>query len=1105
MTSDPSALQRIASDPSRSVWVSASAGSGKTKVLTERVLRLLLTGCSPSRILCITYTKAAAAEMQNRIHGKLAAWVVMEEEALRAALAELAGQSPAAETLRRARRLFALLLEDAPGLRIQTFHSFCQSLLARFPLEAGVAPHFTLIEEQDAADLLEEARTRLLQAALSGEDKRLREAVEEVTVESGEWGFTELVKEIISRRRIVERILARRGGAVAHTTRLYAALGLPYYGIDEASLTTSVLAMNEARRDRLARAADVLLEGTKQDSTLAGKLRAYLASEAVEELISALLTREGTPRQRLMTAALQKAYPDHHAFLQRVAADCVTLRDRLNALSVARLSDAAVIIAESLFALYTSMKRARGYLDYDDLILKTRALLGESEMTSWVLYKLDGGIDHLLIDEAQDTSPEQWELKAALEDEFFAGQGARTGGRTLFVVGDEKQSIYRFQGAEPEGFARQQARTAEKTATAREEFTPVPMNTSFRSAPAVLKAVDAVFAGEVAAAGITREVGSVEHIPFRATASGRVELWPLFGWEERGEPEPWPVPDMRRDVFSPQMQLAQRMAGTISGWIKEGRWRAGDILVLVRSRGEFIHYLSRALKDRQVPVAGLDRMRITDHLAVKDLLALAQFLLLPEDDYTLACLLKSPLYNLSEDDLFTLCHGRGDTSVWEQLKGPGVCPAAEEELSFLLSRADYGSPHRLFAELLYARGGRERFMARMGEEVEEVLDAFMELALEFERLHTPTLLGFLSWMARGAGEIKRDMEQGIDAVRIMTVHGAKGLEAPVVFLPDSTGQVTLRDKLYFLSTEEDDLMLCSPRSEVSDEVTENLRGERKAEEEEESHRLLYVAMTRARDELYVAGCKPRKKDIPSESWYRLVQEGLRRLPGVVETEEGGLLLAETGEEELAGKERGEQAEQPPLPDYARTLPMQEAPQEPLRAPSHLDETVAEKETATPPLGVGGAAERGILIHRLLQLLSGLEPSRREEAASRYLARTEAAMPQEGQDRIISEVLAVMTHPEFSEAFSPDALAEAPLVGMVEGRRLAGQVDRLIVRPDTVTVIDFKTGVPPKNNVIPASYKKQMEAYTALLAEIYPGRTIRAALLYTSTPLLVRIA
>ncbi len=1115
-TPDPNILQRSASDPSVSVWVAASAGSGKTKVLTDRVLRLLLKDASPSRILCITYTKAAAAEMQNRLHKRLGEWVLMEEMALRAQLEALSGYPPAQEQVRKARRLFALLLEDTPGLRIQTFHSFCQSLLARFPLEAEVAPHFTLIDEQDAKDLLQEARIRLLQTGLSGVDLRLKAAIEELSAASGESSFTDLMTEIIAKRRTMERILAQPGRAVAHNTRVYEMLGLPYYGVSAGAIIQGILPMDDVWCQRLRLIIDVLETGTAQDVAMAASLRMAEQSRQVEHVVLAMLTQKGEPRQRLMTKKLAEEYPQHLEFLRQLTEHCVTIQERLNALTLAQLTDAVAIVAESLFALYSAMKRGRGYLDYDDLILKTRQLLRGEGMAAWVLYKIDGGIDHLLIDEAQDTSPEQWEVKAALEDEFFAGKGARPPGRTLFVVGDEKQSIYRFQGADPQGFGQQKARSLEKTSQSGDAFCMVPMNTSFRSAPLVLTLVDAVFAGELAQQGMA---GEVHHAAHRRTAGGRVELWPLIGWEDNAQAKKneWPLPDAQKTAFSPMMRLAEKIAATIAGWIKEQRHlmnaarpvRAGDIMVLVRNRTDFIGYLSRALKERGVPVAGLDRMKITEHLAVRDLMALAQFVLLPEDDYTLACLLKSPLYNLSESQLFALCYERGNATLWERLKAysgsdtPSL--AACEELQVLLARADGDSPHHLFAHLLYAQSGRKRFIERMGAEVEEVLDMFMELVLDYGQHHTPSLQGLLAWLTHGTSDIKRDMEQGIDAVRIMTIHGAKGLEAPIVFLPDTTRISQNKERIVIQESSPYPCLLFSPNQESDSSLSRDLKEKRKAADDEETHRLLYVAMTRACDELYVAGYLPKTESIKEECWYRLIEQGFQRVEGAAPDEDGGWYLVRTGEAASTKAASTLAPPVPPMPAFAHLMPASEPALRALQPATHLDEAAGGVQANPATRMIAVSALRGILIHRLLHLLSAVPIQKREKAATRYLLRHAAPMDEKERQQLVTEVLNVMRNPDFADVFAPEALAEAPIIGIVEGKRLAGQVDRLRVTAERVLVVDFKTALPPQDGRIPVAYMRQMHTYQKLLEGVYPDRTVRCALLYTAQPLLIPLS
>jgi ATP-dependent helicase/nuclease subunit A len=1128
--SDPSRIQHEAADPCRSVWVAASAGSGKTKVLTDRVLRLLLTGAAPSHILCITYTRAAAAEMLSRVHDRLALWLGMEEAALAATLTELCGAPPAQEVLRRARRLFALLLEETPGLRVQTFHSFCQSLLARFPLEADVPPHFTPLEEREAAALLEEARQRLLQAGLGKTDPRLAAAIADISAESGEWGFTELTGAIIRQRRVIERILMQPDGAARHNTRLYALLDLPFYGVSEDYLATLHLPVEEATRGQLTEAAAALEEGSKTDRELAEKIGKFLRLGALDNLCSALLTAEGTPRKKLMTKAVAERHLHLNAFLHELAERAERFTDARRALVTARISDAAMVVAEALFALYTDLKRRRGALDFDDLVLHTQALLRREEIMPWILYKLDGRIDHLLIDEAQDTSPEQWEIKEALEDEFFSGVSARPAGRTLFVVGDEKQSVYRFQGADPEGFSRALARTRGKTEAAGEAFSSVAMTTSFRSASAILRVVDAVFSDTGARHGVLREDAALRHTAFRRDAPGSVTLWPLLrpssvspeeGEEHAGA---WPLPDTQNMAGTPRRILAEHVADTIAGWLRERRTltacnrpvRAGDILVLLRSRTGFMPFLSRALKERGVPVAGLDRLRLREHLAVQDLLALAHVLLLPEDDYSLACLLKSPLYNFPEETLFALAHERAPASLWERLRAwagtEAECVRAREELSALLTRADYITPHALYADLLYARGGKRRFLARMGAEAEDVLELFMNQALEYEQTHIPSLQGFVAWMEGDSGYLKRDMEQAEDAVRMMTVHGAKGLEAPVVFLPEASAPPPAQqEKIFFLREREDECAVFLPSRERCCQALRTLRDSSKEEDAKENNRLLYVAMTRARDELYLCGYE-YKKASSSDTWYSWIRAAMERMPDVQRipmklngAESFALRVEDAGKTPERAAPSAEETPPPPLPEAFLRRAEPEAPRAPALSPSRLEEEYAAPPAPPSPSGpaVSGVA-RGILAHRLLHLLHGAAHATQEETLHAYLARHAPQMEAPERTRLAETLLHVLRHPDFALVFSPDALAEVPIAGEVEGVRFSGQMDRLLIRDEEVLAVDFKTGNPPQDGGIPSAHRKQMQAYGALLAQIYPGKRVRLALLYLDAPIFLEL-
>jgi ATP-dependent helicase/nuclease subunit A len=799
--------------------------------------------------------------------------------------------------------------------------------------------------------------------------------------------------------------------------------------------------------------------------------------------------------------------------------------ERRKAVLVAEASAALVRFGAALIDAYAAHKRAHAVLDYEDLVLAARELLERSGGAAWVLYKLDGGIDHVLIDEAQDTSPDQWAVVEALAAEFYAGAGAHTGARTVFAVGDAKQSIFSFQGADPDSFERMRAHFRSSARDAAQRWEEVELDVSFRSADAVLLAVDAVFAQDAAKDGVVAPGQALRHRAAREGQAGQVELWPPVVPDERDEDAPWAPPLEYRHEKTPEVRLARAIARRIKGWIAAGEIlasknrpiRAGDVMVLVSRRTAFVDALVRSLKALSVPVAGVDRMVLSAQAAIEDLAALGRFLLLPEDDLTLAAVLKGPLYGFDDDVLFALAHGRTGT-LWAELRRrAGERPEfvrAHAELAALLARADYVAPYELYAELLGARGGRSRILARLGRDARDPIDEFLALALAFESAHPPSLQGFLQWLETGAVEVKRDLEHGLrDEVRILTVHGAKGLQAPIVFLPDTFHTPRATDPVLWLGGK---ALLWPPRRGAEDAVSRAAREAASAARDRERRRLLYVAMTRAEDRLYVCGWQTRNKP-DSDCWYNLIAAAMPGLGAPCDFD----FTKDIGEDGWAGSgwrlETGQRA--PPetaeddrtslpeperdLPDWAHRAPPAEPPPRPLQ-PSRPDE---DEPAVRAPAGDGAAAfRRGILVHRLLQLLPEIDPARRRDAALRYLALPSHRLDPAAREAIVAEVLRVLADPRFAAVFRPGARAEVALAGEVAGRIVSGQVDRLHVGADAVLVVDYKSNRAPPEAVehTPRLYLRQLAAYRSVLERIYPGKSIYCALLWTAVPRLVAI-
>jgi ATP-dependent helicase/nuclease subunit A len=1134
--------QAVASDPEASVWVSAHAGSGKTYVLVNRVIRLMLAGVPPERILCLTYTRAAAAEMSRRLFDVLSSWIPLDDDALTDKIHQISGYARFGGELAAARRLFARALETPGGLKIQTIHAFCERLLQRFPVEAGVVPGFSVMDDVEARDVLAEVRRSVLAEARAVEGPAAA-ALAKVVAYAGDQQIDALVKELLAKRSELMRLLSDEGLRDGAMERLARFLGVPGEVSEETVWAEAVAGMDRAA---YATAAAVLSEAAgKDDPKLGGLIRDTMAASEPEQIFAALkgafLTKDGERRKRLCTAATARQYPEVDAYLSAECDRIVALAEMERAVKLHDASAALFGFADQIIGRYEDEKRRLGRYDYDDLIIRTLSMFRELEHAAWVLYKLDGGLDHILIDEAQDTSPEQWQIVQFLAEDFFSGEGQRPGvTRTIFAVGDRKQSIFSFQGADPDGFDAMRRHFKGKVEDARLNFETVRPTVSFRSTQTILDAVDAVFAIAAAADGVT-EPGVTDSLHQAVRQGpGLVEIWEPEKADDATGASPWQAGAARETSVHPRLRLARRIAATIRGWLDNGETlngknrpiRPGDILILVRNRTTFMDALVRALKQENIEVTGADRLVLTSHIAIEDLLALARFALLPDDDLTLASVLKSPLVArndgapIDDDDLFALAWDRGSATLWERLHEAVAAGApygvALERLKRWRGAADFMPPYEFFSKILTADGGRRAIMERLGSEAGEPLDAFLSLALEFAPARAGALQAFLAALEDSGAEIKRDMDQGTNEVRVMTVHGAKGLEAPIVFLPDTCDPPTGKhDPAILFASDgvgEERIPLWRLKKSVETSGIVALREAQQVRDRQEYNRLLYVAMTRARDRLYVGGCQTGK-DLKEGCWYEFVSTALQPLAKETQAPDGRTIWRIEGNPGVEPDEADSALEQPipavAPPRWALEMPASEPAAMRWLIASHInasgDEAVTNERVASP---LSGAAEhrfrRGRLIHSLLQGLPDLPPPDRAGAGQRYLARAAGELDAGERESLLGEALAILAEPSLEALFAPGSLAEVPLAAVLgedeSSFGLTGQIDRLAVSDDEVLIADYKTNRPPPATPEEADplYIRQLAAYRAALARLYPGRPIRCVLVWTDGPRIMEI-
>ncbi|MBV8754286.1 MAG: double-strand break repair helicase AddA [Hyphomicrobiales bacterium] len=1111
-------VQIEASDPDASAWVAANAGSGKTHVLAQRVIRLMLDGADPAKILCLTFTKAAAATMANRIFDTLAKWIALDDDALDDAIEDLEGRAPSRSRRERARRLFAQALDTPGGLKVQTIHAFCTRMLHQFPFEADVAARFTVLEERAENDLLARLRLSVLLDAAAAPESPLGRALATAITVATDRSFAEAIDEAIRARDRLNAWVTHAGSIAKATAELSLLLGIgPNDTADQ--IEAAIVESPIMPAGEWAAAASLLRAGGTNDNERAKNLAAAAAATGttrVDHYLQVFFNADETVRQRIVTKAVQTKAPDLAARLCEEQKRLAGLVARRRAVRARDRTAALITVADAVIRRYRIEKNRRGLLDYDDLIDKTLALMNKVD-AAWVHYKLDLGIDHVLIDEAQDTSPKQWEIVKKLVEEFTAGEGARAVRRTIFAVGDEKQSIFSFQGAAPGEFAAARLHFQRAHRETEIEFLPCRFSHSFRSGSNVLGAVDRVFAAPEMFASITTDEGGIAHSALPDASPGLMEIWPLIEAEKRPEIEGWDAPFDTLSDENPQMKLARRIAAQVTASRARG-CRAGDVLVLVRQRGPLFEAIIRTLKNTGIPVAGADRLVLTEHIAVMDLMVLADALLLPDDDLALATVLKSPLFGFDDAQLFEIAYGR-TTSLRVALAGKPAFVETAARLDALAEAARRDTPFAFYARLLGAEGGRRKFLARLGSEAADALDEFLNFALVYETGEAPSLQGFVAWLRAATTVVKRDMDVAREEVRVMTVHGAKGLEAPIVILADTTTRP---------AGPRDPRLLALPRARVAPGTPDCLvwagtmatdvgpigeaRERARAAAADEYRRLLYVAMTRTAEHLIVCGAQGLNGK-PKNCWYDLVHDNLWEEAIEGPADHGGGAVRRWAKTPAGGRAAAPAAAPEPAIEIPKWL-SRAAPAEAAVARAVSPSSAFEGVRPAAQLACGQtqrqALARGRIVHRLLQGLPDVAPDRRMTAARRHLAGA-VDFSEAEREETIAEAMALLEDPVFGPLFAPGTRAEIPIVGRLAriGKTtlaVSGQIDRIAVLPGAILIADYKTDRPAPQRIedVPKAYVTQLALYRAVLRQLYPDRELRAAVVWTELPALIEL-
>ncbi|WP_273717437.1 MULTISPECIES: double-strand break repair helicase AddA [Bartonella] len=1124
--------QATATHPQKNVWVSANAGSGKTHVLSERVIRLLLNGTPPARILCLTYTRAAAAVMQSRIFRTLSSWNELDDAQLQEILTRFENKPVNAQKLTYARQLFARALETPGGLKIQTIHAFCESLLHQFMLEANIAGHFELPDDISREKLRQESRRQLLAR------HDVQPALQQLLQVISEHTFNQLLYEAVEKQHklsdFLSSLLSENG-----EEKLRALFNLAPDETNQGLLEQ----IQQTARLPLYALKHCETNGSQNFKNMVEKFsqleKAHDETNILNIISDIYFKTKGEPRS--FSNLSRKKSDEIWPFIQQMLEDkqnkLSLLLEKYQCTKVATLNMAAFQLCAVYLKIYTNLKKANGILDFDDLIERTLHLLQRKGASQWVHYKLDQGLDHILLDEAQDTNPEQWQIIQLLAQEFFSGYSQRTNIRTLFAVGDEKQSIYSFQGAAPENFAANGRIIQKKAQQTNQQFEKIQLHYSFRSTADVLKSVDLVFETPENYKGLSAENTKTVHEAIRVHSPGEVVIWDAISKETSEFPHDWHLSVDHLDT--PEVRLAEKIAETIADWLQKGEMlpakgrliRASDIMILVRKRDKFVSALSRALKHLNIPVAGADRLQLTKHISIRDLMALGRFVLQPQDDLSLACVLKSPIFAFSEKELYQLATHRTG-SLWQSLCTHASSQVsfkdAFEKLNYYRTLVDKIPVFEFYSHILNNDKGRQKILARLGSEANDVLDAFMDYTLAIQKTGLPGLQAFLETLTASEPEIKREFEQNNEEIRIMTVHAAKGLEAAIVFLVDPGSAIWHPQHApHLLKVPLDDAQgygqhafIWRPNEKFNTKLSKKAILHLKERAEEEYRRLLYVGMTRAEDRLFVCGYNGKKT--LSDTWLQLVKKAL--VPHAV-TIKGPAediaawryCITSSSSASIINQEVpcAESQALPPLPSFfSHKVPVEPVLPKPLKPSVASLSIEADTELSSSPkqlftspvLGETNTnrvffIEYGHIIHRLLQHLPDCPPQKRPDYARNYLNLKASHWEESQREDALRHVWKILDHVYLTPLFSEHSRAEVPLMGIVKIRgkeqAVSGQIDRLYITKNSIIFADFKTGIPPENEAAIAPHHwLQMALYRKLLQAIHPDKDIQALLIYS---------
>ena len=1104
-------LQQLASNPNNSAWVFASAGSGKTKILVDRVLRLLLDGVNPNKILCLTFTKIAASEMQNRINSELSNWVLLDDSKLIEKLSQLSGNYPNNNDLKKARTLFVKILDDESKIKIQTIHSFCQNLVKIFPFEAQIKPNFEVIEKSQEQLLLQKSQKEILKRAISNES--LKNLVIKINATLHEETFSELISELLSKKEqltILKENFFGIEGVIAEIFKNFSV------SINEENYLNKIFDnfLQKIDSNKILNLADKLENtGLVNNTKIAIAIKKFTHNPIIENFSiyqEAFFTQENKPRKVSKEISQELELSSLIASQQEIIID---FSDQLNSYNICNSSALLLRFVDQILEIYSDLKNQNSFLDYNDLIIKTNQLLNNPNFSEWIKLKMDGFFDHILIDESQDTNHQQWNIIKALCEDFFSGIGASNKNRTIFIVGDEKQSIYSFQGAEPNISQEIYSYFVEKLKDHPIKFYKIDLNNSFRSLSSVLEIIDATFSGKKESAAITKITEFRGHQAIRS-GIGRAEIWPKIKKKPLDSPNnlyQWKI-DFSHDFsleenYNETDFLAEKIVLKIKDWVENKRILEGrieplnysDFMILLRNRtNNFDKILTKFFHKHNVPIVSSSSIKFCDNLIIQDLLSAAKFALFDYDDLNLACLLKSPIFAINEEELLEICliKNSDGINIYQALQQIQKFTAIKNQLDEIKAKSLELNVFEFFYFLLDEKENREKIIARFGKNSANIIDKFLLKTFDFCKNFSPNLNKFLDFIEKLDLEISPSMQRN-NEVLITTIHATKGLQSPVVFIPDCcfiTNQLpSTREKISWIKFDQNTLPVWCAKKNEENKLLKTHREQKKQLAKDEYLRLLYVAMTRAEDEIYIAGFGNADNE---ESWYQIIKNSFIDKAQELKTWQLDFSVTDDLREkfEIENNVLGlGNKEYKYLENLQNIAKIDDVDSIKFLAKKAL--TIKKDITISSQIDQGQI--KGRLIHKILEIIGKnhqIDQNWLLDLSKKIIVKEDFLNPSE-QEEIYFQISNFLNSQTFKNLFSLGEIkCEVPIAGNLDNQAINARIDLLIIKENEVLIIDYKSDeFLPKE--IPIEYLSQLNLYKMLIKNIYPDKKITCGIFW----------